>query len=204
MRFFAILPAAGVSQRMGQPKLLMPWGGRTIVEHVLAQWLGAGLERVVLVVRPDDQNLLRVTRVTGVDVVCPPQPPTEMKVSVAWGLRWLRAHHHPDTCDYWLLAPADMPTLSATTIGTLVSQVRRLATSDLGSAREILVPVWDGRRGHPVFFPWSCAEQVDQLGPNEGINALLRRYPVRELPAPTGEVLVDLDTPEDYRAHRVD
>jgi CTP:molybdopterin cytidylyltransferase MocA len=36
MQTFAIIPAAGRSVRMGQPKLLLPWGQTTLLEHVLA------------------------------------------------------------------------------------------------------------------------------------------------------------------------
>ena len=51
---FAIIPAAGRSQRMGEPKLLLPWGQSTIIEHVLAVWCASRVEAVVMVVHPDD------------------------------------------------------------------------------------------------------------------------------------------------------
>ena len=35
MQTFAVIPAAGRSQRMRQPKLLLPWNHGTLIEHVL-------------------------------------------------------------------------------------------------------------------------------------------------------------------------
>ena len=56
-RSFALIPAAGHSLRMGQPKLLMPVEGRPLILHMLAAWQASKVERVVVVVRPDDEQL---------------------------------------------------------------------------------------------------------------------------------------------------
>lgn len=57
MRAFAIVPAAGLSRRMGAPKLLLPWGSATVIEAVVARWRASPVERIVVVVRRDDQPL---------------------------------------------------------------------------------------------------------------------------------------------------
>jgi len=57
VRAFAIVPAAGLSRRMGAPKLLLPWGSATVIEAVVARWRASPVERIVVVVRRDDQPL---------------------------------------------------------------------------------------------------------------------------------------------------
>ena len=86
MQSFAIIPAAGRSQRMGQPKLLLPWGERTIIEHVLGVWRASRVTQVVLIVHPQDARLAELGRGCGAVVVQPADAPREMKVSVQIGL----------------------------------------------------------------------------------------------------------------------
>src|SRR6266540_253576 len=45
----AIILAAGQSKRMGQPKMLLPWGTSTVIEHVITTFLNAGIEDVIVV-----------------------------------------------------------------------------------------------------------------------------------------------------------
>jgi CTP:molybdopterin cytidylyltransferase MocA len=111
MQTFAVIPAAGRSLRMGQPKLLLPWRGSTVLENVLKTWSASRVGRVVLVVHPDDAEILRLGAAAGAHVVQPQTPPEEMKVSVQLALDYI-SHFEPTETDAWLLAPADMPTLA--------------------------------------------------------------------------------------------
>ena len=64
---------------------------------------------------------------------------------------------------------------------------------------QIAVPVYEGQRGHPTIFPWSLAEEVFRLPPEQGLNSILRSDPerVHEVAVSDPRVLDDLDTPED-------
>ena len=192
IRSFAIVPAAGLSVRMGRPKLLLPWRGVTVIQHVLATWTASRIWRVVVVVRPGDVDLATVCRKPGVDVVVPATAPSEMKVSIEHALRHVEQTYRPAANDVWLLAPADIPGICTSTIDQLLISHR-----DLGPA--ITVPLHEGRRGHPVLFPWPLAREVSGLADDEGVNVLLRRHPVQEIVCPQAVVLDDLDTPDDYR-----
>ena len=194
-RSFAIVPAAGSSLRMGQPKLLMPWRGRTVVEHTLAAWSAGGVSRTIVVTRPDDMSLAQIARQSGADVVTPPNAPPEMKDSIRFALEEIARLHQPTDSDVWLLAPADIPWLSGEVI-------RDLLAAHQPSTPRILVPVQDSHRGHPVLFPWSLAAQVATLLPHEGVNALLDRHSWTPIPVTAGMIHGDLDTPEDYERLR--
>ena len=190
-RSFAVVPAAGRSRRMGQPKLLLPLGDQTLFEHLVSAWTASGVERVVVVIHPNDKKLAELARNSGADVVVPDRPPEEMKISVRLGLEWIEANCRPAETDAWLLAPADMPRLDSGAIDAVLSAYTP-------AEPRIIVPKHKGRRGHPVLFPWKLAADVARLGPNEGVSELFSRHEFFELDYPDPCVLDDVDTPEDY------
>lgn len=192
MTSFAIIPAAGISARMGSPKLLLPWAGKSIIEHVLGAWLASRVTRVVIVMRPDDEELATAVRQIDVDVVIPNEPPPEMKDSVRHALDHIERRYLPQPTDAWLLAPADMPRLSTEVID-------RLLTEQQPDSPEILIPEVAGKRGHPVLFPWRLASEATRLPEGEGLNSLVARHAVRLVPCDDGAILEDLDTPDDYQ-----
>ena len=77
------------------PKLLLPISGGTMIEATLAAWRASRVDKVVVVVRTDDQELAIVCRAQGADVVLPPVAPPEMKDSVQYGLRHIEANFAP-------------------------------------------------------------------------------------------------------------
>lgn len=176
---------------MGAPKLLLPWRGSTVIEHVLSAWQAAGVTRRVVVTHRDDLELSRLARAAGADVVTPAIPPPDMKSSVRAALEYLIDRDHPAPDDAWLLAPADMPQLDATVIQALLAAAPQYPGA-------IVVPTHEGQRGHPVLFRFSMVEEVRSLSESEGVNQLLARFPVVEIPVGDRAILEDLDTPEDY------
>lgn len=191
-RRFAVLPAAGHSRRMGRPKLLLPWGTSTLIEHVLRQYLAAPLEAVVVVVRPDDDALAERVRAAGALVCQPPEPPGQMKESVQWGLRFLQQRWAPKPEDLWLLSPCDTP-------GVTTELILQVASFFRPEVPEVVLPVRENRRGHPVALPWQAATEVFALGPGEGINALVARWPQCLVPVSSQGAFCDVDTPEAYQ-----
>lgn len=188
----AILPAAGRSRRMGQPKLLLPWRGASVLEHVLATWRASRVTHVVLVIRSEDNALAEIARRQRVEVVRVDPPPPHMKDSVLAGLDFAQRTYAPAATDVWLLAPADTPRLSA----RVINQV--LDAHD-PARPEILTPRHGDRNGHPVLFPWPLAAHVATLGPDEGINVLRSRLPHRSVLTDDPTITDDLDTPDDYQ-----
>ncbi len=199
MQTFAIIPAAGRSQRMGRPKLLLPWGAATIVECVIAAWRASRAARVLLVVHPEDRELAEVGRAAGAEVVVPEVPPGDMKASVLAALEYAK-RYAPQSDDAWLVAPADMPGLSTAAIDAVIAAYERERAE--GDGNRLWVASHEGRRGHPALFPWSLAGEVGRLGENEGLDALLRRHAVALVEAGADALAGDLDTPQDYQRQK--
>ncbi len=202
MQTFAVIPAAGRSQRMGRPKLLLPWGTSTVIERVLAAWRASRVDQIVVVVHPADAQLAELARKHDATVVQPNDPPEQMKTSIRLGLAEIARRFSPQETDAWLLAPADMPELSPEVIDRLIAAHAQSVAETAGAPPTIWAASAAGRRGHPVLFPWSLAREVERLAADEGPNALLARHAVRTIEAPPRAVLEDLDTPEDYERLR--
>ena len=197
-RFFAIVPAAGQSVRMGRPKLLLPWGTATVIEAVLQAWADAGvINQVVVVLHRDNRPLHDLCRRAGVMMVIPDHPPPDMKSSVLAGLEHVGRLFVPTGRDSWLLAPADFPQLSAAVIQQLVARRQSLLGASDGDQR-ILVPRHAGRRGHPVLFPWNTVPRVRSLTTSQGINALLTEAHTLFLDIDTPQIAGEMNTPHDY------
>lgn len=189
-RFFAIVPSAGRSNRMGRPKLVLPWRGRPILEHVLAAWRESRVTRTIVVARQDDDSIAHICSRLDVDLVCPAEAPEQMKHSVQFGLQHVAATYQPGEGDYWLLAPADMPKLNSHLIDQVIAVGERLQT--------IVVPVFGNDTGHPVFFPWRTSKQILDLKEDEGINRLVANSDAHKLELPASLAIDDVDTMEDY------
>lgn len=189
---FAIVPAAGVSARMGQPKLLLPIDGKTLLERTISAWQQSGVDRVFVVLRADDAALAKLAASTGATAVIADPPPADMKASVRAALEYISLDAKPRASDVWLTAPADLPSLSAEAARHL------LAAHDLRSP-QVLVAAHQNRAGHPVLFPWSWAEKVAHLADDEGLKALVEQADATLIECGPAAVGRDLDTPEDYQ-----
>lgn len=94
----------------------------------------------------------------------------------------------------WIVALADMPAVAPAS----VAAVR--AALDGGAAS--VVPVFGGRRGHPVGFGAACGAALAALRGDTGARSVLERYPPVEIPVADPGVLFDVDVPADLAAAR--
>jgi molybdenum cofactor cytidylyltransferase len=194
----AILPAAGRSVRMGRPKLLLPLGGRTVIERVIDTLELAGIDRILVVTSPELPELTAVARNAGAEVLQLASPTEHMRETVQYGLDWIEQHWSPQPTDAFFLVPADHPALDLTTIAVLtVARQRHPQFS-------IFIPTFEGKRGHPALIGWQHVTAIRAAPETEGLNSVLRRQPAEtlEVAMTSPSVLVDLDTPEEYERVR--
>lgn len=182
---------------MGRPKLLLPFGGGTVVGATVAALRGGGVRRVVLVVAPPEQgggaaDLAAWGRGQGLVVAVNPRPERGMLSSVQAGIEALGPAGGGEAI---LVCPADLPRLRPAT-------VRRLVAAGRESGRPLAVPSWRERRGHPLLIAAEVVPEIAGLDPAVGLRQLLDRHrqEIFTLPVDDPGVLTDLDTPEDYAA----
>ena len=185
---------------MGQPKLTMTLAGRPVIEYLLAALDQPGVDAIVVVFRRGDDALSAAIRNSPkpqhaeLVTVQPETDPPDMRTSVEIGLAEVAERFSPGDDSAWLLIPADHPVLDG-------DVVRELLAAQSQSDADVLVPTHDGERGHPTLFRWPLADRVPQIPTDCGLNWLVRHESVSvdEIEVATDSVLVDLDTPEDFR-----
>ena len=180
---------------MGRPKLLLDWGGRTILERLVEALRRPEIADVVVVARKDDTALHAAADRAGARVVRPSVDPPDMRASVEYGLDWVRRQWAPKAEDGWVLIPADHPLVDAGVLNELISHWRTQRPA-------IVLPTFEGRRGHPTLLPWGLADQAASIPESQGLNWLVRQHAeaTLEVPVQTRSVVLDLDTPEEYAA----
>ena len=185
----AIVLAAGRSRRMGTQKLLLPYGGQTVIGQVVDQVLGGPIDRLVVVTGCDHDRVVAALAGRELSFVHNPEPEAEMLSSVRCGLGAL-----PVGCEAVLVVLGDQPAIRGEIVRGLVDAYRE-------SRKAIVVPVHGGRRGHPVLFATRFVDDVQGRYDDVGLKGLLEEHAddVLEVEAESDSVLMDLDTPEEYR-----
>src|SRR5262249_35030852 len=113
VKTFALLPAGGQSRRMGQPKLALPLGGRTVLGWVIAALRDVPVDHVLVVIGPHVPELVPLANAAGADVLQLSHETSDMRATVEHGLRALEERWAPRPGDAWFLVPADHPALDA-------------------------------------------------------------------------------------------
>jgi len=185
----ALLFAAGRSRRMGMQKLLLPWRGKPMVAHVVDELLRSPVEDVVVVVGSDGKPIRDAIADRQVRVVINPQPEAEMLDSVRCGLRAIS-----EDVSAVVVALGDQPGITAEVVETLTQCFQTMG-------RGIVVPVYQGKRGHPLLFSTAYRDEILARHEGRGLRGLLDAHPedVYELEVGTSGVLQDVDSREDYR-----
>jgi len=185
-----VLLAAGASRRMGGAnKLLLPMGGVPMVRRVALALLDGGLSPVVAVLGADAEGIRGALAGLPLGFVENERHGEGMGTSVARGVGALGV-----AAEAVALAVGDLPGLRGETVAGLVAAFRN-------SGKGILVPVYRGRRGHPVIFSLGrYRERLEALGGDQGARALLAENgdDVGEAWVDEPGVVEDVDTPEAY------
>jgi len=185
----AIVLAAGASSRMGQPKMLLPIGGGTLLGAVAGALLDAGLGRVVVVLGCDAE---RVRAAAGLR----DDPRLRLVVNDEWKSGMASSLRRGlEECGE---AGAALVTLGDQA-GLTVERVRRIVSAWRPGV-PLVVPVHDGRAGHPVLFDRSLWDELRALSGDVGGRDVVRRHLDEAVRVPA-EPLADLDTQEDLRRH---
>lgn len=190
----AVLPAAGASRRMGRPKLLLPFNGGPLIAGVVNALLGGGVEEIVLVTAPEDEDLRGWARRSGIESAVNPDPDRGMLSSIREGIGALGgAEELARRGATLLVSPADLPNLQVETVFELLRRMRE-------SGAPIAEPVFQGKRGHPLAIAPRLIPEIETLDLDAGLRQLRNRHEAEllEVPVEDAGVVQDVDTPEEY------
>jgi molybdenum cofactor cytidylyltransferase len=179
--------AAGESRRMGRPKALVAFEGRTFVGHLLAatQHPRVGVVRVVL--GANAQSVAAELKLDSEMIV----------VNEGWQQGQLSSIHaavrslKPDETDGLILCPVDHPLITLRLVSQLVAEF------DAGK-KLIVLPTHLGRRGHPVIFHASLYDELLAASPDVGARQVVWAHAeqVAEVATDEAGVILNLNDPE--------
>jgi molybdenum cofactor cytidylyltransferase len=189
----AVVLAAGESRRMGRPKALLPIEGQTFIERIVSALGQAGLEKIFVVLGHNAETMTQKIAHLPVTVLVNPDYPMGQLSSLQVALRYLRAD---EDCHGILVHLVDHPYIDPRLVKLLTARF-------LESGKLIVVPRFDGKRGHPVIFARSLFDELLHAPLEQGAKAVVNAHRAETLEIDTADegITLDIDTPELYRQH---
>jgi molybdenum cofactor cytidylyltransferase len=185
-----IILAAGNSSRLGRPKQLLPYQGKTLLTHVVTESLAALLKPVVVVTGAYHVEIEDSLQGHPIGLAYNPDWESGMATGIVAGL--LKALSIEPHLQAMIVAVCDQPHISAEIFR---SMMKRHAESGKG----IVACSYSETLGTPVLFGLRYFQELAALSGNSGAKQLLKMYPddVATVPFPNGNI--DIDTAEDFQ-----
>jgi molybdenum cofactor cytidylyltransferase len=185
----AIVLAAGQSKRMGTPKMLLQLGGQTVIERVVVNLLEASLFEVIVVLGSDKKKIQQALKNINCRTVYNSRyKNSSMLDSLKVGLRNSSSHKNAI-----LIVLGDQPRISNSVIKTLIEDFEK-------HSREIIIPSYQHRRGHPWLFDSKYEDELLKLQEPQTLRDFLYSHEksISYLEINEPQILEDIDTYEDY------
>ncbi len=180
----AILLAAGESKRMGKPKQLMPLGRTSILAQTIDNYLNSEVNEVIVVLGHRAEEAKRIMAARPVKLAINPNYQQGMSTSIIAGLNMVDSRARAV-----VIALGDQPFIDSQTLNRLIDE---FYNHDKG----IVIPVYRGRRGHPVIFAIRYKDELFRLKGDIGGREIIDRYPddVLEVAVNCEGIYIDIDT----------
>jgi CTP:molybdopterin cytidylyltransferase MocA len=184
----AVILSGGASQRMGSPKALLPFQGRPFLEHLLdvTRHPKIGARRLVLGVHAEP--IAKAIHLPADEVVINADWEKGQLSSIQAALKSL-----PDGFDGMLLCLVDHPLISANLVADLIAAF-------YSSNAPIVLPLFEGRRGHPVIFSAGVFPELLAAPLEVGARAVVWAHRAELCQFPTNEegCVLNLNDPETF------
>ena len=191
-KFGVVILAAGASRRMGQPKLLLPWGQTTVLGHLAQQWNRLGAAQIAIVFAAGANPLIDELDRLGfpeANRIVNPAPENGMFSSIQCAARWTG---WKTELTHWIITLGDQPHLRESTLQALLSFSAR-------HPDRICQPLRATRPKHPVVLPRRFFEELKNTSEVD-LKTFLANH-TQELggfESDDAGLDLDMDTPADY------
>jgi molybdenum cofactor cytidylyltransferase len=185
----ALVLAAGESRRMGMPKPLLRFGDTTFLGQIIAVLRRSSVDAITVVLGARADVIRASTDLSGTNVVINEDYHRGQLSSLIAGLKSV-----PAETDAIVLCLVDNPMISADVVNRLVDGFGK-------TGKQIVLPVFNGRRGHPALFARSLFDELVNAPIDKGARHVVssNQDKILEVDVPDRAVLMSIDTPEDYR-----
>lgn len=183
-----IILAAGESKRMGRMKMLLPFRGVAMLEKVIENVHDAGLENITVVLGFKKEELIGLVEKKCVNYCVNNYYSEGMLSSVICGVKNISNDYR-----YLMVFQGDQPLITPGTIGRLITEAGK-------TSKGLLIPVHEGKRGHPLMVGRKLAAKIEFLDPSKGLKALSVENPdqVHEVNVNDPGIHKDFDTYDEY------
>jgi molybdenum cofactor cytidylyltransferase len=189
MKTGIIILAAGESARMGEPKQLLKYRGRTLLRHTVDVAHALSCSPVAVVLGAHAGQIRPQLDATRVLITENPDWPDGMGSSIRAGLRALLDAHPKISAAIFLVC--DQPLLTPATLRSLIATHERTGGS-------IVASEYDGVLGVPAFFTRSFFPELLALDGAAGARQVISTNRAHAIGVPFSEGTVDIDTPADF------
>jgi len=191
----AILLGAGESKRMKVNKLFLPWGRETVFEHCFNTLLRSKAGEIIVVLNKQNEEMkerfekMSASATKKVKVTVNPRYKRGMSTSIHKGLQVMDPRS-----EGILISLGDQPFLKTRTINVLLRAFQQRKGG-------IVVPSFQGMKGHPVIFHRMFRKELLKLRGDTGGKPILLKYSqqIKTLPVRSEGVIKDIDTREAYQ-----
>lgn len=172
---------------MGKLKQLLPLGEKTIIRHCLDTLIVSGITDIAVVLGRERDRMKMEMRGVPVKIAVNEKPGSDMAESVRAGLMAVDRYSTG-----LLICLSDHPLVTAET-------VKGLVTAHVADPFQIIIPVYDGRKGHPSLFPRGV---IEEIFPKGNLREIISRDPrrVKCIDVQDEGAIIDIDTVEDYES----
>jgi molybdenum cofactor cytidylyltransferase len=186
----AVILSAGASSRMGRPKALLPYRESTFLEHLIqvTRHSRIGVTRVVLGAGAGE--IRTIAKLDPSMVVLNSNWEQGQLSSICEGIRSLAGIETEGI----ILCPIDHPLVSSRLVGELIGQF-------YANSKSIVLPTFNGRRGHPVIFSNTLYGELLAAPADKGARAVVWAHSAEVLEVPTEEegVVLNINNPDMLR-----
>ena len=188
MKIGALILAAGESKRMGEPKLLLPFGQKTIIETIIDTVIESKVDEILVVLGSSAEKIEEKIKDFPLRITVNPHYKQGMLSSIKWGFKEISDKIHAV-----LVCLGDQPSISTEVIDKVIDAYKQIG-------KGIVVPTYNKRRGHPVLIDIKYLEEVQNLSPDVGLRGVVYNHPedTHEVEVDTPSILRDIDNPDDY------
>ena len=179
---------------MGTPKAMLDAGGRTFIERVVETHRAGGCSRVLVALPTLDGPVAAKALEVGAQVVMNPSPEEGPIGSLRAALRIL-----DDSVDGISFCPVDHPLIHGDTVRILIDMFQQ-------SQAPLVVPTFNGKRGHPVLFGRVLFEELLHDALPEGARTVVHRHldDTASVRVDDEGSVIDIDDMTAYRRHYPD
>lgn len=188
----ALVLAAGESRRMGRPKAFLPVRGTTFIERIVRTLEQTKVDGIVVVLGHEASRMAKRIEHLEVETVVNENYRLGQLSSLQAGIRALEGRD----IDGILVHLVDHPFIDQALVNHMIDEFYR-------SHKLIVVPRYRNRRGHPVIFSKQLFAEFLSAPAEQGAKAVVHAHREDSLEIETGQpgVLIDIDTPEEFRKH---